>query len=90
MAAYTKIRWNLIHLDAERMRRRGDKPMTGAEQLDELEWLLDMGDHPIHAAMKLGSTPTALAMAARRHGHGDTANLMDALSKREANRASAA
>lgn len=59
---------NLIYLDPERMKRRGDMPMTGGEKLDELLWLLDAGDHPENAARKLGTNTNALIKLARDYG----------------------
>lgn len=52
MAVKTKS--NLIHLDVERIKRRGDKPMSGAETLDEFEYLIEAGTHPLLAAQMLG------------------------------------
>lgn len=58
----------LIHLDAERMKRRGDKPMDGAETLDEFEYLIDSGVHPLLAAQQLGVKYSNLMKLAGNHG----------------------
>ncbi len=57
-----------IYLNRERIRARGDKPMTGGEKLTEVEWLLDAGVHPDHVAAQLGTTVDALVKLARDHG----------------------
>ena len=61
----------LIYLDRERTKRRGDKPMKAAEKLAELEWLLDAGTHPEHAAAQLGTNVDALIKLARDHSRMD-------------------
>lgn len=63
----------LIYLDAERIARRGDTRMTGVEKLDELEWLLDGGTHPDHAAAQLGTNIAALIKLARDRDRKDLA-----------------
>lgn len=68
----------LIHLDRERMERRGDTPMTSAEVIDELVWLLDGGTHPLVAAEILGKSWPTLTKAAERLGRGDEINRIDA------------
>lgn len=73
---------NLIHLDRERMKRRGDKPMDGVEKLDEAQWLLNGGLIPENVARQLGTNANALAKLAERHGRVDLARTFGALSKR--------
>jgi hypothetical protein len=63
-----KIKTNLIHLDAERIKRRGDKPMIGPELLDEFEFLLDAGTHPLLAVELLGADYANLQRLASRYG----------------------
>lgn len=58
----------LIHLDAERIKRRGDKPMDGAETLDEFTFLIDSGVHPLLAAQMLGVKYDSIQKLAERHG----------------------
>lgn len=65
---------DLIYLDRERMRRRGDKPMTGAEKLDEAEWLRDGGTHQLVVARRLGTTVAALEKLAYRHDRVELGN----------------
>jgi hypothetical protein len=57
----------LIYLDKERIARRGDKPMGGAEKLDEAEWLREGGLHQLVVAQRLGTTVKALEKLAYRH-----------------------
>ncbi|MDY0828562.1 hypothetical protein SK224_05410 [Microbacterium sp. BG28] len=66
-----RTRSNLIHLDEERMARRGERPMDGAETLDELVYLLDAGVHPYLAAQMLGKTWAALLKLADRYGRSE-------------------
>lgn len=66
-----RSRSNLIHLDEERMARRGDKPMDGAETLDEVVYLLDAGVHPYLAAQQLGRSWQSLVKLAERYGRSD-------------------
>lgn len=61
----------LIHLDRERMKRRGEKKMSGSEMLDEFEYLLDAGTHPLLAAQMLGVNYQTLNKVANRHGRND-------------------
>lgn len=63
-----KTNTNLIHLDEERIKRRGDKPMSGPEVLDEFEFLLNAGTHPLLAAQMLGVKYDNLQRLAGRHG----------------------
>jgi len=42
--------------------------LTTSELLDEVEWLMDGGMHPLHIAKALGTTITAVEMKARRSG----------------------
>lgn len=65
---------DLIYLDKERIVRRGDKPMSGAEKLDEAEWLRDGGMHQLVIASRLGTTVSALEKLAYRHGRVDLGN----------------
>lgn len=58
----------LIYLDKERIARRGDKPMKGAETLDEAQWLRDGGMHQLVVARQLGTTWNNLERLAYRHG----------------------
>lgn len=55
---------NLIHLDRERMKRRGDKKMTRTELVDEVVFLLDQGTHPLMVAQQLGYSWKAITKAA--------------------------
>lgn len=66
-----------IELDAERTKARGDSPMTSAEVLDELVWLLDGGTHPHLAAQMLGKSWEALTKAAERAGRSAEINRID-------------
>lgn len=63
----------LIYLDKERIKLRGDKSLKGAEKLAELEWLLDGGVFPAHAATQLGTNVGALTKLARDHDRLDLA-----------------
>lgn len=62
---------DLIYLDVERIARRGDTRMTGAEKVAEAEWLLDGGTHPDHIAAQLGTNVLALIKACRDNGRKD-------------------
>lgn len=73
---------DLIYLDKERTRLRGDKPMTGAEKLDELQWLLDAGVHPAHAAAQLGAKVGSLETLANRHGRAELSATLKAAALR--------
>lgn len=73
---------NLIYLDRERVARRGDKPMTGAEKLDEAQWLLDGGVHPEVVAAQLGATVAGLAKLAERHRRRELARVFGNLHQR--------
>lgn len=75
--ATIKTKSNLIHLDAERIARRGDKPMEGAETLGEFEHLLDAGTHPLLAAQMLGVPYANLERLANRHGRSDLFTRVD-------------
>jgi hypothetical protein len=44
-------------------------PMTGAEVLDEVEWLLDGGMHPKVIAAQLGRKVTSIHKLAWKHGN---------------------
>ncbi|OJU41795.1 MAG: hypothetical protein BGN97_03565 [Microbacterium sp. 69-10] len=68
----------LIHLDAERIARRGDTAMTGAEKVAEAEWLLDGGIHPDHIAAQLGTNVLALIKACRDYGRKDLGRRLSA------------
>jgi hypothetical protein len=61
----------LIYHDKERQERRGDKPMSGAELLEEFSWLIDGGVHPMLAADQLGVKYSTLNRLAARHGRSD-------------------
>lgn len=74
MAVKTKS--NLIHLDVERIKRRGDLPMNGAETLDEFEFLIDGGTHPL-AAQMLGVPYANLQKIARDYERVGLFNRMD-------------
>lgn len=67
----------LIHLDRERMERRGDKPMTSTELLDEFEYLLDNDVHPYLAAQQLGVKYDSLNKLAARHGRSELFHRVD-------------
>ncbi|MDF2991874.1 MAG: hypothetical protein K0S37_2388 [Microbacterium sp.] len=56
-----------------RMELRGDKPMTGEEIVEELEWLLRCGVHPEQIAKQLGKERTALGKTAERYNRPDLA-----------------
>lgn len=43
--------------------------MTGAELLEEVEWLLDGGVHPLMVAQMLGRTVSGIDRTARRLGN---------------------
>ncbi len=77
----------LIYLDAERMKRRGDTRMSGAEQLDEAEWLRGGGTHQLVVARQLGTTVGNLEKLAYRHGRVELGNWF-ALMKNQARWAS--
>lgn len=66
--ATIKTKSNLIHLDVERINRRGDDPMGASETLDEFEFLIDAGTHPLLAAQLLGVNYDSLQKLAARHG----------------------
>lgn len=72
-----KTNTNLIHLDAERIQRRGDKPMTGPEVLDEFEFLIDTGAHPLLAAQLLGVKYKTLHKLALRYGRAELFTRVD-------------
>lgn len=76
----------LIHLDKERMKRRGDRKMGSVEQLDEAAWLLGGGLIPIVVAEQLGTNLVALAKAAYRHKRDDLHRIFDAAAQREETR----
>ncbi len=46
----------------------GDKPMSSAEMLDEVVWLLDGGTHPLVAARMVGKSWATITKAADRLG----------------------
>ncbi|MEV4737152.1 MULTISPECIES: hypothetical protein [unclassified Microbacterium] len=75
--ATIKTKSNLIHLDTERIKRRGDEPMGGAETLDEYEFLIDNGTHPLLAAQMLGVPYANLQKLARDHERSGLFNRMD-------------
>lgn len=77
MAVPVKTRTNLIHLDAERIARRGDTQMSGAETLDEFEFLIDAGTHPLLAAQLLGVRYDTLNKLASNHGRGELFTRID-------------
>ena len=77
MAAAVKTRTNLIHLDAERIARRGDRGMSGPETLDEFEFLIDTGTHPLLAAQLLGVRYDTLNKIASRYGRGELFTRID-------------
>ena len=57
-----------------RARRRVRPEITHqAADLDEVAWLLEMGEAPQIVASRMGSTVGAIARRARRLGHVDTA-----------------
>lgn len=60
---------NLIQLDTERRRLRGEKkPLQGAELIDEVVFLLDQGTHPLQAAQQLGRDWDSILRTARGLG----------------------
>lgn len=72
-----KTKTNLIHLDVERIKRRGEKPMAGPEVLDEFEFLLEVGTHPLLAAQELGIPYENLHKLATRYGRSDLFGRVD-------------
>lgn len=62
---------NLIHLDRERMKRRGDTRMVGAELIDEVVFLLDQGTHPLLAAEMVGRDWDSITRTARGLGRSE-------------------
>ncbi|WP_157831562.1 MULTISPECIES: hypothetical protein [Microbacterium] len=66
-------RWPDVEMD-ELEARRAERPMTGAEVLDEVEWLLDSGESPTIAAQTVGRTIAGLERTARRKGRIALAN----------------
>lgn len=58
-----------------RARRAGliGSPTYHAADLDEIAWLLEMGETPQIVASRMGSTVSAIARRARRLGHVDMA-----------------
>lgn len=62
---------NLIHLDAERRQRRGDKKLSRRELIDEVVWLLDGGTHPLLAARLLGTSWATITRYANLQGRSD-------------------
>ncbi len=75
--ATIKTKSTLIHLDRERIARRGDQPMGGEETLDEFEYLLDADTHPLLAAQMLGVPYGNLMTLAARHGREGLFTRMD-------------
>lgn len=67
----------LIDLDAERAARRVEKKMTVPELLDEFEWLLDGGVHPLLAAQQLGVKYATLNKYAALHGRSELFHRVD-------------
>ncbi|MDF2920514.1 MAG: hypothetical protein K0S70_4732 [Microbacterium sp.] len=59
--------------DELRMEFRGEKPMTGEEVVEELEWLLRCGVHPDQIAKQLGKEREALGKTAERYDRPDLA-----------------
>ncbi|WP_144795729.1 hypothetical protein [Microbacterium paludicola] len=68
---------NVSYLDAERIKRRGDKPMEGPEVLDEFEFLISAGTHPLLAAQMLGMKYATLGKLAGRHNRQELLSLFD-------------
>ena len=57
---------NLIHMDAERRRLRGErKPLQGGELIDEVVFLLDQGTHPLMVAQQVGRSWESITRTAR-------------------------
>lgn len=77
MAAVIKTNPKIVHLDRERIKRRGDKPMAGPEVLDEFEFLTDAGTHPMLAAQMLGMKYATLVSLANRWGRSELINRSD-------------
>ncbi len=48
----------------------GTRPLTGVELLDEVQWLIDNGTHPLLVAQLLSRSPGSIAKAARKAGRG--------------------
>lgn len=57
--------------------------MTGVERLDEAEWLLDGGLHPIVVAQQLGAKLETLMRLAERHNRQGLASRLNRDALRE-------
>lgn len=57
---------NLIHLDRERMNRRGEgRSLKGGELIDEVVFLLGQGTHPLMIAQQTGRDWDSILRTAR-------------------------
>ena len=54
------------------------KPMSGRELVEEYEWLISNGVHPLLAAEQLKRKPSALARMLYRYDRNDLANKLTA------------
>lgn len=50
-----------------------DKPLTGKELVEEVDWLISAGMHPQYVADTLGKSLAAIAIACRRADRKDLA-----------------
>lgn len=63
----------------EGVARARDPRYTAAEYLDDVAFLLELGESPHQAAAIVGRTPAAIAKAAQRHDRADIASVYDGL-----------
>lgn len=68
---------NVIHLDAERGKRRGEKPMGRAELIDEVVFMLGQGVHPLMIAQTIGKSWRTITKAANALGRSSEVNVID-------------
>lgn len=60
--------------------------LSGVELLDEVQWLLDGGVHPLMVCTVLGKSLEAVTVTARRYGRGEVARVFGAVRSAERDR----